>query len=61
MCIKKENKEEEGISSTLLESRDARSFFDDTVKKWGSNAFVSITTDNDNKTFSQAKKSGIKT
>ena len=36
--IKNVNKEEEGVSSSLLESKCARYFFDETVKKWGSDA-----------------------
>lgn len=59
LSIKSVKKSDTNLSSNMLESTAARKGFDDMVSKYGKKCCSSITTDNDCKTYNQAKESGL--
>lgn len=50
------SKKEFDVSSNMLESNDAKLCFDEIKNQFGSNSCDTFTSDNDNKSFNQAKK-----
>ena len=57
--IKNSNKKQLNKSSNMFESYAARENFNDLVERYGKDCCLTITSDNDNKTPNQAKKSGL--
>lgn len=53
------SKNEFDVSSNMLESNAAKLCFDEIVDKYGSDSCSTFTSDNDNKSFNQAKKAGL--